>query len=196
MVEATRHDETGPNFRARLFESGRYALWTTILAPVSVVLHELGHFVIGFVHGYPVRLRPSSVGGGPRLPGDDSFLVGLGAFAGPLVSVLLAFFACAVIARFGPRPPFVVIAVVAPLRSIVIVVYLVFQIIAAVRGVSAGTPNFDEFNAATAWNLPVLPVAIVAVALMIGIWVWTLGRLPRRSRWPPFWASPSAASSA
>lgn len=38
-----------------------------VLAPLGIVLHEMGHFIVGLSLGFPVRLNVGSVSGGPAI---------------------------------------------------------------------------------------------------------------------------------
>ena len=79
-----------------------WAGWCVFLVPLTIVLHELGHYSIALWLGFPnPALHYSSVtyGDVTARPASLSGIVGL---AGPAVTVILAVFACGWILLHGP----------------------------------------------------------------------------------------------
>ena len=149
--------------------------WAALLAPVGIVLHELGHFAVGLSLGYPVRMHVGSVSGGAAIGLASDLHVAMEAVAGPLVTVALAAIAIwGLLRRPGSRWA-LALAITAPIRFIVGGVYL-FAVIKAWLEETAfqGTPNFDEYNAALALGLS--PVCLVAVQTLglLAYWSWVI----------------------
>lgn len=155
----------------------RLAGWGALLAPMGIVLHELGHLFVGISLGYPVRLNVGSVSGGPKLGSATDVDVALQASAGPLVTIILMAIAAWGLTKFpGSRWAFA-LAITAPLRFIVGGVFLFW--VAKARFENAafqGTPNFDEYNAALALGLS--PVWLVAIQIcgLLAFWIWAITR--------------------
>lgn len=147
------------------------------MAPAGIILHEMGHFIVGLSLGFPVRLNVGSVSGGPAIGTASDLDVAMQASAGPLVTIaLMAVAAWGLLTRPGSRWAFA-LAITAPIRFIVGGTYL-FWVGKAWLEKSAfqGTPNFDEYNAALA--LGVSPVWLVAVQIfgLVAYWIWATTR--------------------
>ncbi len=153
------------------------ACWAALMAPVGIVLHELGHFIVGLMLGYPMQLNVGSVSGGPRLGSAADIHVALQASAGPLVTiVLMAIAAWRLTKRPGTRWAFA-LAITAPLRFIVGGTYLFWVAKAWLDNTAfQGSPNFDEYNAAQAFG--VSPVWLVALqtGCLVAYWFWVTTR--------------------
>ncbi len=140
----------------------KVALWALILAPASMLLHELAHLAAGLAMGYPVQLNLASVSGGPSLGLSPNMDVALQASAGPAITLMVLLVALVFLKRRPSADWAFALAIVAPARSMVGLVFLYYGLQARLAGqVFRGQPNFDEFNAATA--LGVAPTAVVAV---------------------------------
>ncbi len=151
--------------------------WGALLAPSAIILHELGHFCVGLGLGFPVRMNPGSVSGGPEIGLAADTAVALQASAGPLVTIaLMGIAAWGLTSR--PRSLWAfALAITAPIRFLVGGTYLFWVAKAWFDGTAfQGAPNFDEYNAATALGLsPVWLVAIQFCALL-AYWLWTMTR--------------------
>lgn len=159
------------------------ALWAAFIAPLSIVLHELGHFTVYTLSGYPAHLGPASVSLLPGTPAPPFVIAALGQAAGPAVTVLLTLLATIMIRRRGPQAAWVALALTAPLRMIVIFVFLGVRLYLAVIGGTPGEPNFDEFNLANTLGLPVVPFLMPFAAFFLFVWVMTLRAIPRGRCW-------------
>lgn len=151
--------------------------WGAVLAPFGIVLHEMGHFIVGFSLGFPVQLNVGSVSGGPAIGTATDQAVAMQASAGPLLTIaLMAVAAIGLVNRPGSRWAFA-LAITAPIRFIVGGTYL-FWVSKAWFEETAfqGTPNFDEYNAALALGLS--PVWLVAIQILglIAFWLWATTR--------------------
>src|SRR5687768_12281329 len=129
----------------------KLAGWAALLAPTGIVLHELGHFAVGWYFGFPVRLNVGSVSGGPALGAAPDWIVALQASAGPLVTIALMTIAATELVR-RPLPEWALaLAITAPLRFLVGGTYLFWVAKAWLENTAfSGTPNFDEYNVALA----------------------------------------------
>ena len=145
--------------------------WSALLAPAGIVLHELGHFAVGFFLGFPVRLNVGSVSGGPALGAAPDWAVALQASAGPLVTIALMAIAAIGLMRRPLAQWALALAITAPLRFLVGGTYLFWVAKAWVEKTAfSGTPNFDEYNAALALGLS--PVWVLAVQMIALVFYW------------------------
>jgi hypothetical protein len=161
-----------------------------IFAPLSILAHEAGHYISGLSMGYPVAMEVASVSGGAVLGIDPNRDVALQAAAGPVVTLIIALFALAILRQQPLRRWAFAMAIVVPTRAMVGVVFLYYHVKARLSGeVFQGKPNFDEFNAATAlgWS-PVLLLSI-QTALLILYYVYVIHRYPSGQR---IWGSLAA----
>jgi len=166
----------------RLLKALTYAACGVVVAPMTIVAHELGHYVVGLILGTPdLALHYGSVSDTAREQGFSSARIGAQALAGPVVTLLIMG-ACALGLRKTVHPVIVAALIAAPIRFAVGVVYLGFSIVAAVQGVPRGTPNFDEFNAAQALGFPVEPLLIFELAATVLIWWWMARRVEKGHR--------------
>lgn len=166
--------------RARLGDAIRLAFWSALMTPLGVLLHELGHFLAARALGYEAVMGPAGVSGGPGLTEIPAADAAFGSGAGPAVTLVLIGLACTAVAR-GNRGWALALAATAPLRFLVDALYLGFRAYSWLRGLPPSTPNFDEYNLATALDLPVVPVALLATLILLGTWLW-LWRKVRRGR--------------
>lgn len=151
--------------------------WGALLAPAGIILHEMGHFVVGLSLGFPVRLNVGSVSGGPVIGSATNLDVAMQASAGPLVTIaLMAVAAWGLISRPGSHWA-LALAITAPIRFIVGGTYL-FWVGKAWFEESAfqGTPNFDEYNAAIALGLSPVWLVTVQIFGLVAYWIWATTR--------------------
>lgn len=154
-----------------------------MVAPLTIVAHELGHFGAGLVLGTPdLALHYGSVSDSAREQGFPAARIGAQALAGPVVTLLIMA-ACVLGLRKHAHPVFVVALIAAPIRFAVGAVYLAFSLQVAIQGGTPGQPNFDEFKAAQALGFAVEPLLIAELVATIGIWTWMFRRLDRVRRW-------------
>jgi hypothetical protein len=180
-MQATAESRT----RSRLTTFLVFAAWGTLVAPATIVLHELGHLLAGLGLGTPdIALHYGSVSDSAAESGFPAFRVGLQALAGPVVTLLLMA-ACMVALRKHPdHPLFFTALFAAPIRFAVGAVYLYFAASAALQGIAPGQPNFDEFNAAQMLGFPVVPLLIAELAVTFALWTWAVRRLASAIRLP------------
>ena len=163
-----------------------WAGWCVLFVPLTILLHELGHYITALSLGvqapalhyssvsYDVTTTPASVNGA----------VGL---AGPAVTVTLALIACGWILFRGPARWAFALAISAASRFAVGVPYTLINIVIRLIGGRMGAPAFDEHKAATAlgWSgdalLASTSLVLIGVLLCIG---FKLPRGERTAAWP------------
>lgn len=159
-----------------------YAAYGAVVAPLTIVAHELGHFGVGLLLGTPdLALHYGSVSDTAREQGFSAASIGVQALAGPVVTLLIMA-ACVLGLRKRVHPLFVVTLIAAPIRFAVGAVYLAFSLQAAIEGGARGQPNFDEFKAAQALGFAVEPLLIFELVATVAIWIWMFRRLERGTR--------------
>lgn len=156
--------------------------WGALLAPAGIVLHELGHFIVGLSLGFPVKFNVGSVSGGATLGLAPESAVALQASAGPLVTIaLMAIAAWGLKNRSAPLWGFA-LAITAPLRFIVGGTYLFWVAKSYFENTDfQGTPNFDEYNAAVAVGLSPVWLVSIQMCILTLYWTWVMTRA-RHSR--------------
>lgn len=159
------------------YVAARHFAWAVPLAPACVVVHELGHLLTGRAFGYPTRLHPESVSGGPALETSEPLIAGLAAASGPLASTLLTAIACLFILKRGPHPAIIVLALFDSLRIAVTILGICWRVLITWQGVEVGPLDSDEYDALRAFGTGFLPVMIAINLLLIATWAWTIRRI-------------------
>ena len=174
----------------------RFAIWlfaAGISGPVGILLHELGHFTVAAVSGFPdTRLSFASVSyldnerfwqtlaGGERQAANAIYPLdraGLVAAAGPAVTALLIIGSALILSTSRP-PDWVAaflagLALMAGVRSFTGVYYVLF-----VRPkYPDARPFFDEINVARAFEMPVDWIAWVSSGLVVLAWIVVVPKL-------------------
>ena len=159
-----------------------WAKWPILLAPLTILLHELGHFLAAVALGFPdPQIHFSSISHGDisDRPGWQPGLVGL---AGPVVTASFVLAGLWLSSRRPSEPVGYALAVAAASRFFVGVPYTIANLLALVSGRKLDPPAFDEFKAGEAlgWsgNLT-LGVTASMVFLVLG---WLFFRLPTGQR--------------
>lgn len=159
----------------------KLAAWSALMTPLSVLLHELGHFTIARAFGYPARLKATSVAA--DLDRAPEWIQLLQSTAGPLVTLVITIIAASLYSRRPSRRWALSLAVAAPHRYLVVSAYLgALGAVTLLGGRMGGTPNFDEYNTARAAGAPIIAVAIAITLALILYWIWLVRRIPRGSR--------------
>ncbi|MCW3798740.1 hypothetical protein OMW55_13070 [Sphingomonas sp. BN140010] len=155
---------------------GRLFLLATALTPVTILLHEFGHFAVAVQSGRPVQLHLTSVTGGASVT-DPAWLQAAQAGSGPLVTLILTGVGLAELRRGGHLWG-LALAGAAVSRLFTDLAYLCVRLLLFALGKPfGGTPSFDEFDFARIVKLnDILVSAIASSVLMLTIWLmwrWT-----------------------
>lgn len=164
-----------------------WATWSLILAPATIVLHEIGHLIVARAVGFPnPTLHFDSVDPGTAagLPVAAS---GLAALAGPVASAALALGACTWIFWRDATPWAAAVAVTAASRFVVGVPYTIVNVGVRLIGLRLAPPEFDEnkAGAALAWSGDAI---LAGTSLVLAIVVWSVGRRLRHGNRVAAWA--------
>lgn len=175
---------------------GIFAVWLLaagISGPVGIILHELGHFAVAAVSGFPdakfsfasVSYRDSerfwqTLAGGERMAADAIYPIhraGLLAAAGPAVTALLIISSVLILATRKPSDAVAAflagLALMAGVRSFTGVYYV---LIVRPKYPDA-RPFFDEINIARAFDIPVDWIAWPSAGLVVVAWIFVVPKL-------------------
>ena len=160
----------------------RATLWLAsamIAAPLTILTHELGHFLAGLAFNHPgVVMHYGSVTSDAANASYPSWQVAVEAAAGPFVTCATVILCCYFAARYRPHPFVVAVGLFAPLKFSVGLVFIYYWVL----GVRNSSPNFDEFNVATQAGIsPFIPI-VIGVLVLVGGWLWLVRSIPRGSR--------------
>lgn len=149
-------------------------------APVTIMLHELGHFLVDKAFGFPEAvLHYDSATSGAAEANYPAWQQSVSAAAGPLVTISILLVCCYVVTRYGPNLVVMVIGLIVPIRMLVIGIAF---ILARLRGADISSGNFDELIASRGSGVPVdLIVAVELLALVAGWW-YLVSRISRGER--------------
>ncbi|WP_373061610.1 hypothetical protein [Gemmatimonas sp.] len=164
-----------------------WATWSLMLAPVTIVLHELGHLLVARAVGFPnPTLHFNSVDPGTAA-GLPPAALGLATLAGPLVSAALALGACAWIFWRAASPWATALAVTAASRFVVGVPYTIVNVGAWLIVSQLAPPEFDEYKAgvALAWSGDAL---LAGTSLIPVVVFWTVNRRLRAGERAAAWS--------
>jgi len=164
-----------------------WAMWSLFLAPVTIVLHEIGHLIVALAVGFPnptLHFNSVDPGTASGLPLAAS---GLAALAGPVVSAALALGACAWLFWRDATPWAAALAVTAASRFVVGVPYTIVNVGVRLLGRRLTPPEFDEHKAgaALAWSGDAL---LAGTSLVLALVVWSVGRRLRHGNRVPAWS--------
>jgi hypothetical protein len=150
-----------------------------LAAPVITILHELGHYAVGAAWDFPGQvLHATSVPDTAADAGVPEWQRGVKNVAGPLVNWLFVGVACLLASRLRDTRWPAVVGLVATVRpGLIAVVFLASRVLGA-----TGQADFDEANAARAFDLPLIPIVLVVLAITAAAWWFLLSRMPRRGR--------------
>jgi hypothetical protein len=167
-----------------LRDSGKLFLLSLLFTPVTILIHELGHFAIPLIFDLPAQLRPTAVSGGAALgSGHPAWMVAAQAGGGPLLTVAMGSVGGWLFIRDGRRLWALAFAVAAVSRLVVTSGYLAVRLFFAVQGRAfPGAPNFDEHNVAMALEFPPVAAAGVATGFLALVLFWLFRRVGRGSR--------------
>jgi hypothetical protein len=161
--------------------------WCVLLAPITIVLHELGHYAAALWAGSPNPVLHYSWTDPGNLPAKGGSTDGVIGLAGPAVTIILALIACAWILMRGPTRWAFALAVCAVSRFLVAVPYTLINIVARLAGRRLGAPAFDEYKAGTALALSGDALLASTVLMLVGVLIFVGRKLPAGERsvaWP------------
>jgi len=164
-----------------------WAAWSLVLAPVTIVLHELGHLFVARAVGFPnPTLHFNSVDPG-LADGLPQAALGMATLAGPVVSAAVALGACVWIFWRAATPWAAALAVTAASRFVVGVPYTIVNVGARLIGSQLAPPEFDEYKAgaALAWSGDAL---LAGTALIPVVVFWTVNRRLRAGERAAAWS--------
>lgn len=151
----------------------RWAAAAALAAPVTVLLHEIGHFLAGLAMGFPdLVLHYGSVSDTAAESGMPQWQLGIQSAAGPIVTILLALVCCVYVARRGPDRWAIATGIVAPIRFLIGVVYIGYALLVWWRGGRMEGSNFDEHNVAVASGLPLMLILAMEIVFLLSVWVY------------------------
>ena len=158
-----------------------------MLAPLTIVLHEVGHFVAAVSTGSSNPVLHYSWTDPGHLPAKGTWTEGVIGLAGPIVTIILALFACAWILWHGPARWAFALAICAVSRFVVAVPYTVINIAVRLTGATLRPPAFDEYKAGTALGWSGDALLGSTFVLLVGVLVFVGRKLPvgeRSVAWP------------
>jgi hypothetical protein len=171
------------NKAGRWSDAAKLALLTLLATPLTILLHEIGHFVVPLVAGLPAQMHPTTVSGGAMLGRVPSWLVALQAIGGPIVTLMMGLIGAVLFARNPRRLWALAFAFAAVSRFIVTTAWLGLRLLLAALGRPyAGKPNFDEYNLAIALGIPAMLTALAATLILAAFAYWLLRHVPRNRR--------------
>jgi hypothetical protein len=167
-----------------------------LVGPLTILPHELGHYLTYSFFGFPdMELRPASISYGQYdlfwghiQAGNFAaaaevyplWQVAVGAAAGPLVTAVIVLACCYLAYRRGPTPWIVAPGLMAPIRSLIGIFYLIMALFWG-----PGQPHFDEFSVAQLTGVPVAVPILLSAAVLFRGWYVLLRLLPRGGRLLP-----------
>lgn len=162
--------------------TSRWTLWSFLLTPLTLLLHEVGHLLAGLAFGLPgLQLHFSHVSHGDVADRSAAVLSTIG-FAGPLVTLVLALSGMAWVSLRKPSPWAFALVIAAASRFALAAPYTVFATLARLRGERMPAHGFDEYRAAEALGWSGLGALGVTTAFVMVVLVWLAVRLPRGQR--------------
>jgi hypothetical protein len=159
-----------------------WVAWCVLLAPITIVLHELGHYAAALWAGSPNPVLHYSWTAPGNMPAKRACTDGVIGLAGPAVTIILALFACAWILARGPARWAFALAVCAVSRFVVAVPYTLINIVVRLIGGHLSAPAFDEHKAGTALGLSGDALLASTVVVLIGVLVFVGRKLPHGER--------------
>jgi hypothetical protein len=164
--------------------AARLGLLTLLLTPVTILLHELGHFALPLLADLPAQLHPTRVSGGAS-PGTSapSWMIATQAGLGPAATVLMSLIAGALFRRDRRQLWALAFAVAAASRFLVTTFYLGLRLVVLALGLPhSGKPNFDEYNLARALGFPSEIAAAIATLFLFGVLFWLMRQVEKGRR--------------
>lgn len=165
-----------------MVRAGKWALWSLVLTPFTLVLHEVGHLLAGSAFGLPgLELHFSHVSHGDVSDRSALVLSTVG-FAGPAVTIALALSGMAWVSFRKASPWAFALVIAAASRLALAAPYTILSVLARLRGERLPPHGFDEYRAAEALGWPGLSALGVTTTFVFLVLVWLTVRLPRGQR--------------
>ena len=154
-----------------------------MVTPVTIVLHELGHFFAAKAFGASdVALHYDAISNGTLGTSFPLWQQGLEAAAGPFVTLVLVLGCVSAVVCLGPRVMLIAMAFAAGSRSVILGWgYLIVRIVNP-RG--AGSGFGDELIMARGFGLPLDAVVSVSTLIVMVAWWYLLGQIKKNQRVP------------
>jgi hypothetical protein len=164
--------------------TAKLGLLTLLLAPVTVFLHELGHFLLPLCADLPAQLHPTRVSGGADFgSASPAWMIAVQAGLGPTVTMVMSLIAGMLFVRDPRRLWALAFAIAASSRFLVTSAYLGTRLVILLLGQTfGGNPNFDEYNVARALGIPGEIPAAAATLFLFGLLFWLFRRVEKGRR--------------
>jgi hypothetical protein len=171
-----------PPREGRWSAAARLGAISAALTPPTIILHELGHFIVPLAFNRSARLYPTHVSGG-MLPSDPLWMQAAQSGGGPLVTLIMAVAGNIVYRRTG-NLWVLALTIAAVSRWLTSPIYLGMRgLFAAMGRPFRGSPNFDEFSLARILGLNGSWAAVAVTVILIAT-LWLLfSVVPRGRRW-------------
>ncbi len=163
-------------------EAAKLALLSFLITPLTILIHELGHFAVPVCFDLPAKLHPTRVSGGAVLGEAPSWMAALQAGGGPLATFAMGLAAAYLYDR-RRRLWALAFAVAAVSRFVVTTAYLGLRLVLFALGRPfPGNPNFDEHNFARAVGIGTELAALGATLFLACLLVWLMRRVEHGRR--------------
>ena len=168
----SHRDEQCVNTRIR--KPATLFVCSLIVAPLAVLIHELGHWTVAKAAGFQPVLHAFAVSGLPEAApfGGNPEGVATAALAGPVITLLLTAAGYALWRQRTSRNWALALAFAAPIRFVLNLMYLAGTGLVALGIAERSNPSFDEMTASLALGVPLMPlVGIGALSLPLAWWL-------------------------
>jgi len=156
--------------------------WCLLWVPLSILLHELGHWSAAVWLGFPDPvLHYSSISHGD-IASWPPWAQGVVGLAGPTVTVIITLFACSWLGRRRDARWAFALSVSAASRFAVGVPYTAVNAVVLLMGGRLRPPAFDEHKAATALGWSGDAGLAFTSLLLVATLTWVAVKLPRGER--------------
>lgn len=159
-------------------------LWSLLVGPIALLLHELGHWIVAVTAGFQPVLHAYAVSGVPETApfGGNPAGVAAVALAGPTVTLLLTVAGYRLWRRDPSCSWALALAFAAPLRFLVNLLFFIGSALVALGLVVRDNPAFDEFLAARALGIPAAALVAIGAVVLPLTW-WSIFRRLDEDRW-------------
>ncbi len=143
----------------------KYILMAMFVVPVTIISHELGHFVSYLYFGADdVRLLAFSVSA--ETDHLSPIQIAVSSILGPLISYITIVIA-ALMTRKQYSPFWILLGIAAPIGRIVNAVYIYFRILG-----NHPNPNFDEYKFSRSLKIEPLFVSVPTMVIVVAVFYW------------------------